>query len=184
MKYGQFVGLLEANPEKELVFEFDHGAIRRDYHITEVFNVNVTAIDCGGALDHWGESVLQLVEPGEEDGERFMESKKALGILKKSHEKISLDPQADVLLEYRPESASAAQRYHVSEVIPSDNQLRVLTAGTTTQCKAAGRNSEASQSACCGPDSKEESKTKPATACCPPGGKPSSGGNNQKSACC
>lgn len=143
MKYGQFLGLLEANTETELVFEFEHGFIRKDYHITEVFSVKVNAIDCGGAVDQWGESVLQLVEPSVEDGKRFMESKKALSILKKSGEKILVDKDAKVLLEYRPQNSSAARRYQVSEVMLADGQLKVLTAGSTTQCKAAA-------SACCG----------------------------------
>ena len=150
MKLSQFFKELENNREKELVFEFDQKAIRKDYHIAEILSTQVKAIDCGGALDQWSESVFQLIEPRYEDGERFMETQKALGILKKSHEKLTLDLESKVILEFRPEKASAAQRFEVSEISADGAKLRVTAAGSMTQCKALDRVTDGA-TACCGP---------------------------------
>ena len=174
MNYSEFITTLKQNPGLELVFEFEHGLIRKDYHITEVLKIQVEAIDCGGAVDSWKESVLQLVEPKNEDGERFMVAAKALGILEKSHSKINLDTDAKLILEYRSIGSSAAQRFTVSSLEVIDGKIFVQTEGATTQCKAAVRKSGSDscgstkvkateQSACCAPQAAPDKKL---SACC------------------
>ena len=184
MKYAELLSVLKENQNKELVFEFDHGNIRRDYHITEVFNTSVQAIDCGGAVDSWKETVLQLLEPGYEDGERFMEAKKALGILEKSAKLIDLHQDGNLILEYKPKDSTAAQRYNVSSIESKDGKVFVKTAGATTQCKAADRKVAAGgeASACCGP--KVDSSSQKESACCGPAPKVASTATAAKSACC
>lgn len=167
MKYADLLLALKENQAMELVFEFEHGSIRRDYHITEVFNTTVKAIDCGGGVDNWTETVLQLIEPGHEDGERFMEAQKALGILEKSAKLIDLNQYGNLVLEYRPQDSTAAQRYNVSDIELVDGKILVKTAGAATQCKAAVRKDgvEGSSAGCCGPSNK--TTTAPAkSACC------------------
>lgn len=171
MKYAEFASALARNPNDELVFEFGGMAIRRGYHLTEVLRLTVDAIDCGGAMDRWTETVLQLVEAAPGASERVMSAAKAAGILQRSHEQIPLPAQSEVVLEFRAEAMAAAQRFHVSSVLPSaDGQLRVVTVGTGTQCKAAQR----SQSVCGVP--------KAASACCAPS--PSASPTPANAVCC
>lgn len=164
MKYDQFFSALQQNQntELELEFEFDHGTIRRSYHITEIISTTVQAIDCGGAVESWTETVLQLLEPKLDDGQRFMESTKALAILKKSAELIHIQAKSKLILEYKPENSSAAQRYTVEDIKTVDGKLIVTAAGSKTQCKAAVRKNT-SQS-CCGPTLKTPSTNK--SLCC------------------
>jgi hypothetical protein len=175
MNYSEFVTTLNQNPGKELAFEFAHGLIRKDYHITEVLKIQVEAIDCGGAVDSWKESVLQLVEPKNEDAERFMIVEKALGILEKSHAKIKLDTDAKLILEFRSLGSSAAQRFIVSGLEVIDGKIIVHTDGATTQCKAAERKTGSSDS--CGTPNQKAAK---ASTYCAPQAAP----EKKKSACC
>jgi hypothetical protein len=157
MQLSEFLSHLTQHPMQELVFEFPHGSIRKDYHLTEVLRLRVDAMDCGGVMDHWSETVLQLVEPARPDGARFMQAGKMLAILTRSHERMDLDADSEVLLEYQsPDAMAAAQRFHVDRVETVDGQLRVVTRGASTQCKAADRSqtvcgSTTQASSCCAP---------------------------------
>lgn len=146
MKHSTFLKVLEENESMDLTFEFENKQIQSDYHITEVLSTSVAAIDCGKRVSKWEESVVQLLEPKKEASSRFMSVKKALGIFKKSAELISISPEANVVLEFRPKSASAAQRYNVAEVSVKGGKLVVSSEGATTQCKPAKK----AGSGCCG----------------------------------
>lgn len=135
MKYQEFVARLENHPELELVFNFQHELIRNDYHITEVLNSHISAIDCGKGVSRWNETIVQLYEPTNETAGRYMSAQKALGIFKKSQEVIAIPADADIVLEFRPKNSAAAQRYMIENVTLKDGKLYVDAAGATTQCK-------------------------------------------------
>jgi hypothetical protein len=164
MKYADLLSVLENHPGQELVFEFEHGQIRRDYHITEVINTSTKSIDCGGALESRSETVLQLLEPRFEDGELFMQAKTALGIFRKSAQLIDLPSDGTLILEYRPQDSSAAQRYNVQIVESNSGKILVKTVGTTTQCRAILRVAPGTDTSCCGAQQKA-AKTKSNSAC-------------------
>lgn len=145
MKYNTFIETLQKNVDLELTFSFEGGNIRNDYHITEVMSTTVSAIDCGKKLDQWNESVIQLFEPSRESNLRSMKVQKALGIFKKSSEIISIPGDANVVLEFRPQGAAAAQRYTVADVKAENGKLLVQSEGATTQCKPAAKTG----SGCC-----------------------------------
>lgn len=145
MKYSNFIRNLENNSDMELVFDFKHSLIRNDYHITEVLNSQISAIDCGKVVSRWNESVVQLFEPATAKEKRYMSVKKALGIFRKSNEAIAIPEDANVVLEFRPKESAAAQRYNVAGVMVKDGKLFVETEGTTTQCKPAKKTG----SGCC-----------------------------------
>ena len=174
MKYAEFAAQLELYSDLELVFEFDDTRIRRDYHLTEVLRLTVDAIDCGGAVDHWTETVLQLVEPGHADGERFMSAGKARDILHRSQFHVPLPADSELLLEFRAAGASTAQRFHVTRVQPGEaGELRVQSEGARTQCKAAmrsrsARGAKAATGSCCAADTGSDSSAA-TSACCSPG---------------
>lgn len=166
MNYSSLIEIMNQNPNKELAFSFEHGLIRKDYHITEVLKTQVEAIDCGGAVDSWKETVLQLLEPKSEEIERFMTVKKAMDILVKSDKKISLVNDSKVVLEYRPTDSAAAQRFTVSSVEVIAGRIVVQTQGSVTQCKAAVRKTGTSDS-CGSLKSKNNEKIEKAkSGCC------------------
>lgn len=171
MHYAEFVDHLTRHPDLELVFELGDITIRRDYHLTEVLRLTVDAIDCGGAVDNWQETVLQLVEPGHSQGQRFMSAGKAAGILQRSQARIALHAASEVVLEFRSDDAPAAQRYRVTGIAPQgSNQLRVRSEGARTQCKAAERSHGAGDA------------TSASAKCCSPGAVPVPAAGNK--GCC
>ena len=147
MKYSDFLNSLKQNKNLELVFNFNGKKINKDYHITEVLQSVVSAVDCGGKVDKWEEVTLQLVEPSENfDEKRFMEAKKAMRIFEKSFEKIQINPNSKVLIEFWPSFANSAQRFIITESIVEEEKYIVFATGLSTQCKALERKSEKS---CC-----------------------------------
>jgi hypothetical protein len=175
MKFKEFMDSLSKNANLNLVFQFDHGQIRKEYHITEVLSYLVSAVDCGSQKSQWRETVIQLIEPRSDISEgQYMSATKALAILKKSAELLGIESDSQVKLEYRPEHTNAAQRYEVGEVITQEGKVVVFASGATTQCKPALRSKEintccSAQSStpnnqCC--DSRSASVQKTASACC------------------
>ncbi len=83
MKTNEFLNLLENNPNKELVFEYEVGKlIGANYHLTEVKNVTFNTVDCGGNTNHWKETQIQLWESPSEIGKTdYLTTNKALSIL-------------------------------------------------------------------------------------------------------
>lgn len=163
MKLQEFLDFLSEGSEKELVFQFGEDEIRKDYHITEILSSRVSAIDCGGKVDVWDETILQLLEPSQGSGERFMSSEKALDILDKSFKKIELHKNSNLILEFRPQDSVAAQRYNPSAIYEEGSKLIVVSEGSTTQCKAAIRSSPDGVDTCCGPKIGRKSST---SSCC------------------
>ncbi|MBX3637445.1 MAG: hypothetical protein KF683_18920 [Rubrivivax sp.] len=157
MKYAEFTTQLARQAERELVFEFADTPIRRGYHLTEVLATTVDAIDCGGAVQRWTQTVLQLVEPGRDDAGSYLSAGKVAQILQRSQARAALPADSDVLLEFRPPDAAAALRFHVTGVqVDGAGRLRVLSDGARTQCKAAARSRTTGSGlepaiGCCGP---------------------------------
>ena len=137
MKTQEFIDVLQAHPEKELVFEYDNGQrVGANYHITEVKNIRVDSVDCGARTDSWNETVIQLWESPSELGKRhYLSVYKALGILRKVEKMRPMDHSAVLKFEYGNE------HFHTSHLLPDaavviDNQLVVPLRVQPTQCKA------------------------------------------------
>ncbi|AMW06402.1 DUF6428 family protein [Gemmatimonas phototrophica] len=174
MLFADFAAELAKFPEHELVFTFGDTTIGRGYHLTEVLRLTVDAVDCGGAQDHWKETVLQLVDSPAVEGRAPMSAKKVGGILRRSQAMVPLVPDSELVLEFRPVGALAAQRYHVSEIVSgAAGSLRVVTHGARTQCKAAERSgtvcgadkSAGGSSRCCAPRG-ASGRPRAAVRCC------------------
>jgi len=64
MKTNEFLELLKKNPDVELTFEYDKDRFIPDtYHITEVKNVTIDSVDCGGNSDSYTQTIVQLWVP-------------------------------------------------------------------------------------------------------------------------
>ena len=157
MKTDEFLALLGAHPEKNLVFEYAEGRrVAPYYHITEVKNVTLDTVDCGGGTDYWKETVVQLWEnPLEKLTLKNLTASKALDILNKVNGIKPMDGSSEIKFEYGNSSFHAAQ-LPVSGHQVQDNNLVIKLKSEKTDCKAKDA---------CG----IEQVTDALEACCAPG---------------
>ena len=155
MRTDELLHLLEAHPDKHLLFEYRKDSyVGANYHITEIKNTTVDAVDCGSKTDFWKETVIQLWEsPEEKDKTEYMTADKALKILRKVHSIKPMDLSAEVKFEYGNSSFHTAHLY-VADASVSTDRLIVSLAVNKTDCKARVSNSgPESDNACCPPQS-------------------------------
>lgn len=76
-----FLDQLKATPGNELRFEYATAQfVPKAYHITEVKNVHIDSVDCGGRPDSYDQTIVQLWIKEGEDADRHMSTDKALKI--------------------------------------------------------------------------------------------------------
>lgn len=162
MKTNEFLSLLKDNPNKNLLFEYKPGAlVGANYHITEVKNVTVDAVDCGAGTDFWKETIIQLWESPEEIGKRdYMSADKALSILNRVDKIKPMEKDVEVKFEYSNANFHTAQLFINAHQIAGDNLVFHLGV-EQTDCKAketCGVPAEAI--------SQEASSCAPGSGCC------------------
>jgi len=137
MKTNEFLAILNANPSKELLFEFEPGKLLgANYHITEIKNTQIDSVDCGGRTDQWNETVVQLWEsPSEKDKTDYLSTSKAIEILNRVHGLKPMDLEAEVKFEYGNDMFHTAQLY-VQEYQNRNTQLLIKLGVEKTTCKA------------------------------------------------
>jgi hypothetical protein len=79
--------------------------VHSGYHLTEIKAANFETVDCGGQVNHWRETILQLWAPQDADGS-YMSTGKVLKIFDKVGGLVPLDGQAEVRVEYGDENFS------------------------------------------------------------------------------
>jgi hypothetical protein len=168
MNTNEFMELLQNNEAKELLFQFPDGrGLPAGYHFTEVKNVSIDSVDCGGAAGVWKETVIQLWLPATASHDRAMSGSKALGILKKVDSIKPMDAKAPCRFEV--EESGVTVIYDVAEANATDKALTIRLTSQKTQCKAQKRDATAcggsaeasSEESCCSPTQKTKSG-----ACC------------------
>lgn len=162
MKTKEFLSLLEENTSKSLLFEYKEGHfVGANYHITEVKNITVDTVDCGGNTDFWKETIIQLWEsPKEKETREYMSAYKALSILDKVDKMKPMEKGAEVKFEYSNPNFHTAQLFVNDFSIESDKVIMKLGV-EQTDCKA--------KSTCGVPDEKvmqEEACCAPSSGCC------------------
>ena len=137
MKTTDFFELLNTHKNKELLFEYRPGHfVGANYHITEVKNIIVDAVDCGARTDFWKETVIQLWEsPKEKDKTEFMTAFKALGILNKVDRIKPMEKSAEVKFEYSNNHFHTAQLF-VDDYVYNEQKIILKLAIEKTDCKA------------------------------------------------
>lgn len=137
MNTQQFLELLAENQDKSLLFEYTPGKfVGANYHITEVKNISIDSVNCGGGTEDWNETIIQLWEsPTEKDKKDFMSTYKALSILKKVGRIKPYVLDAEVKFEYSNPAFHTAQLF-VSDYELVDKKLIVKLAVEKTDCKA------------------------------------------------
>ncbi|WP_273275798.1 DUF6428 family protein [Maribacter polysiphoniae] len=137
MKTNEFLALLRSNPGKSLLFEYKEGhLVEANYHITEVKNTIIDAIDCGANTDSWKETVVQLWESPKEKGKRdYMTTDKALAILDKVDRIKPMEKEVEIKFEYSNPSFHTAQLFVNGHSIAS-GKLMLRLGVERTDCKA------------------------------------------------
>jgi hypothetical protein len=137
MKTQEFLQILESNTNTSLLFEYTSGQlVGANYHITEVKHVSVDSVDCGGQIDAWNETIIQLWESPSELGKtEYMTSHKALEILNTVGKIKTYDLNSEVKIEYSNSLFHTAQLF-VSDFELSNGKLLFKLDIEKTDCKA------------------------------------------------
>lgn len=155
MKTSEFLELLRTHSSKALLFEYAPGKrIGANYHITEVKNLQIESVDCGGQVDAWPETIVQLWEnPAESGKQSYLSAFKAKAILDRVHSIKPMDRDAVLRFEYGNPSFHTAQLY-VKSTQTEGNALVISLHSSPTLCKAeeacgVTKTTEPALSGCC-----------------------------------
>lgn len=147
MKTNDFITALRNSPAKKLIFASEsRETVPPGYHLTEIKAAKFDTVDCGGQVNHWPETILQLWVPADA-GDKYMSTNKFLSIFDKVRRLIPLDQEAEVRIEYGDENFFPST-YHIDSISRDNDTLAVLLKPPATTCKARDR-AACCDSACC-----------------------------------
>ena len=146
MKTNEFIGALrDTPPTNALVFANAEGEkIQAGYHLTELKAAAFETVDCGGQVNRWDETIAQLWVPSVPD-EDYMSVAKFLKIFDRVSGMISLDPEAEMRIEYGDDRFFPSN-YHVRSVTNEAGHTCVLLEPPQTTCKARDRRAAGTRS--------------------------------------
>lgn len=151
MKTEQFIAILRHSPKKQLIFHDDRGnTVPPGYHLTELKAARFDTVDCGGQINRWQETIVQLWVPKAAD-EDYMTARKFLNIFDKVHSLVPLQLDAEIRVEYGDENFIPST-YHVNSVEESSREIRVALQPPAATCKARDRRfgpGEKAEAVCC-----------------------------------
>ena len=152
MKTNEFVSRLKAAPQNRLLFVDASGhTIHASYHLTELKAAAFDTVDCGGELNQWNETIVQLWVPENADDD-YMTTAKFLKIFDKVRGMIPLKLEAEIRIEYGDDNFFPSI-YYVRSVVHEQGATHVLLQPPATTCKARDRqmccNSGSIAEACC-----------------------------------
>lgn len=134
MKTNEFLELLAQNPEKPLLFEYETGQfIPEAYHITEIKNVSIESVDCGGKPHSEKQTVVQLWHNGIEIGS-YMEAKTAKKIFDIVGKVKPLTMDTEIYFEYGNKEVRTSN-FKVQNVINQDDKITLKLFVEPTACK-------------------------------------------------
>ena len=135
MTTSDFLSLLTTHADKELIFEFLEGKyVPSGYHITEVKNVHIESVDCGGRPDAYDQTIVQLWHNESKEDDTNLTADKANAIFKKVDGVKPIRQDAPIFFEW----GNAAYRtsvYDVTSFEVVDNQLIIKMFVPATVCK-------------------------------------------------
>jgi hypothetical protein len=147
MKTNEFISELRDAPGNELLFVNAEGnTIHAGYHLTELKAVDSNTVDCGGQVNRWQETIVQLWVPPEAD-DRYMTAAKFLKIFDQVSGMIPLNMDTDIRVEYGDENFFPST-YYVRDVTHDGKSMRVLLEPPVATCKARERR-DCGAEACC-----------------------------------
>jgi uncharacterized protein DUF6428 len=138
MKTNGFISALHVAPQNRLIFVDVSGhVVPSGYHLTELKSASFDTVDCGGQVNRWQETIVQLWVPPD-PAEDYMTTAKFLKIFDKVGGMIPLNFDAEVRIEYGDENLFPSI-YHVRSVSRDEHATRVLLEPPAPTCKARDR---------------------------------------------
>ena len=138
-----FFDALQGHLERPLIFDLGGGKrIPVGYHVTEIKAVNLQTVDCGGVVNAWNETVVQLWRSDLEPDTAYMSAGKFLKIVRAVVSNIALEPSSELRFEYGDDGQSAVH-YTVSRFELTSEGLTVHLEWIGVRCKALDRLSAA-----------------------------------------
>ncbi|MFK7932283.1 MAG: DUF6428 family protein [Saprospiraceae bacterium] len=135
MQTQEFLSILKQNPNKEIVFEYAAGEfVPNAYHITEVKNVHIESVDCGGRPDEYYQTVIQLWIGETVTQERAMTADKAMKILDIVDKKKPMRRDTELFFEYGYGDLRTSN-YQVENVVELANKIILQMYVAPTVCK-------------------------------------------------
>ena len=118
---------------KQLIFQDtrEH-PVPPGYHLTELKAARFDTVDCGGQVNQWEETIVQLWVPQDAD-ERYMTAGKFLNIFDKVRGLIPLQLDAEIRVEYGDDNFFPST-YHVSSASENSDEIRVTLEPPATTC--------------------------------------------------
>jgi hypothetical protein len=150
MKTNEFIAALRAAPHNQLTFvDLAGHSVHSGYHLTELKAASFDTVDCGGRVNRWQETIVQLWVPSEAQS-GYMTAGKFLKIFDKVRAMIPLDVGTEIRIEYGDDNFFPST-YHVRSVTRDRGVTRVLLDPPATTCKARDRRAAKPQTvdSCC-----------------------------------
>ncbi|GAA0872935.1 DUF6428 family protein [Gangjinia marincola] len=137
MSTREFLDLLKEHQGKSLLFEYQPNLyVGANYHITEIKNTRIDAVNCGGEAEQWNETIIQLWEsPEDKETNTHMTAYKALGILTKVDQIRTMDRNAEVKFEYSNADFHTSIM-PVQKIASAEGKLIIQLHTKATDCKA------------------------------------------------
>ena len=152
MKTREFLNLLSTHADKELLFEYVADKyVPKAYHITEVKNVTIGSVDCGGNEHDEKQTIVQLWNNPVEFKQHYMHSDKALKIMEKVDSLRPLDLDTEIFFEYGDRTLPTSN-YSVKKAEVIDDKVVMKMYVEPTACKPSLLNKVGAlaEAACCG----------------------------------
>jgi len=147
MKTAEFISALRTAPNNQLIFvDLSGQAVPRGYHLTELKNASFDTVDCGGQINSWQETIVQLWVPRDAD-DNYMTAGKFLQIFDKVRGMVPISSGAEIRVEYGDENFFPSI-YHVVSVNRESDTTKVLLKPPATTCKARDRRVAANETCC------------------------------------
>lgn len=134
MKTSEFLGLIANNPNKALLFEYRQGEyVPAAYHITEVKNVHIESVDCGGRAHSSQQTIVQLWHNGKETG-THMAAKTAKKIMDEVEAIKPMRKDTELFFEYGNAFLNTSN-YRVERIIEEETQIKFQLFVEPVACK-------------------------------------------------
>ena len=145
MKTSKFISLLKKQNGKSLLMEYGPGKnILPGYHITEIKNVSIESVDCGGIQHSEKQTVVQYIDGSENNGSDYMVTDKAASIFDSVDSVKKINEDAEIYIEFG-NNEFPTSNYTISDVEISDKNLKFQLEVPATVCKPSLNTNEA----CC-----------------------------------
>ncbi|HET9418549.1 MAG TPA: DUF6428 family protein [Chthoniobacterales bacterium] len=144
----EFISGLRRTPDQPLLFvDLAGHVVHRGYHLTEIKAASFDTVDCGGQVNHWRETIVQLWVPEHAEA-TYMTAGKFLKIFERVSGMVPLDTEAELRIEYGDENFFPSI-YHVRAVTYDGDTTRVLLEPPSMTCKARDRRVASASEPCC-----------------------------------